>query len=253
MRVASTVLAIRRHAHACRSQDGLQSAPRIAGTARRYVEQIALSMRPATVHHIEQDLREFGTWLGHQHPEVTAPADLERHHIEAYKGWLARRSTRDGRPLSRTTIKNKLINLHCFFGRISEWGYPEAPRRPLLFAGDLPIVDRPLPRFLDDAAAAKLLRAARADPDPLARLLGELLARTGMRKGELLALTVDAVVQIGSAYWLRIPVGKLHNDRYVLLHPHLKELLERLDQPPAGTALQLALRRSRPLPHCLSS
>ena len=31
-----------------------------------------------------------------------------------------------------------------------------------MFPGDLPIVDKPLPRFLDDAAAAKLLRAARS-------------------------------------------------------------------------------------------
>jgi hypothetical protein len=44
-------------------------------------------------------------------------------------------------------------------------------------------------------------------------LIVELLARTGIRRGELPALTVDAVVQIGSAYWLRIPIGKLHNDR----------------------------------------
>ena len=95
-----------------------------------------------------------------------------------------------------------------------------------MFPGDLPIIDKPLPRFLDDAAAAKLLRAARADHDPLSRLIVELLARTGIRRGELLALTVDAVVQIGSAYWLRIPVGKLHNDRYIPLHPQLKELLD---------------------------
>jgi hypothetical protein len=40
------------------------------------------------------------------------------------------------------------------------------------------------------------------------------------------ALTVDAVVQIGSAYWLRIPIGKLHNDRYIPLHSHLKERLD---------------------------
>ena len=73
--------------------------------------------------------------------------------------------------------------------------------------------------FYPDAAAAKLLRAARADPDPLSRLIVELLARTGIRRGELLALTVHAVVQIGSAYWLRIPIGKLHNDRYIPLHP----------------------------------
>ncbi len=89
-----------------------------------------------------------------------------------------------------------------------------------------PIIDKPLPRFLDDAAAPKLMRTSRADPDPLARLIVELLARTGIRQSELLALTVDAVVQIGSAYWLRIPIGKLHNDRYIPLHPQLKDMLD---------------------------
>ena len=47
-----------------------------------------------------------------------------------------------------------------------------------------------------------------------------------MRQGELLGLTVDAIVQIGSAYWLRIPIGKLHTDRYIPLHPQLKALLD---------------------------
>jgi hypothetical protein len=118
------------------------------------------------------------------------------------------------------------MTLRCFFDRIAEWDYPDAPSHPLIFAGDLPIPDQPLPRFLDDAASAKLLRAARADPAPFARLVIELLARTGLRKGELMALTIDAVVQIGSAYWLRVPIGKLHNDRYIPLHPQLKQLLD---------------------------
>jgi site-specific recombinase XerD len=223
--------------------------PRIAATARRYVEQVALSLRPSTVQAIERDLREFGTWLAAHHAAVATFAELTRRHIEAYKRWLAGRHTRQGQPLRRVTFKNKLINLHCFFDRISEWGYADAPRRPLLFAGDLPRRDQPLPRFLDDAAAAKLLRAAQVDPDPLARLVVELLARTGMRKGELLALTVDAVVQIGSAFWLRIPVGKLHNDRYIPLHPHLKELLDAwLVRRPAGLRSNLLfVERGRPL------
>jgi integrase/recombinase XerD len=226
-------------------------APVFAEAARRYVEQVTLSLRPATVKHIEQHLRVFGTWLAEHHPDVTSCADLERHHIEAFKTWLATHPTRrTGTPLSRTSIKEFLINLHCFFDRIADWGYPNAPQRPLIFIGDLPIIDKPLPRFLDDAAAAKLLRAARADTDPLARLVTELLARTGIRRGELLELTVDAVVQIGSAFWLRIPVGKLHNDRYIPLHPQLKELLDDwvTNHRPAGVRSdRLLIDRNRPI------
>ena len=207
---------------------GWTEAPeQFTDTARRYIGQVELSLRPNTVKHIDQALREFGNWLGQNRPEVSSCADLTRSHIEDYKSWIGARHGRyTGRPLNRVSVKNRLINLHCFFDRITEWGYPNPPQRPLIFTGDLPIIDKPLPRFLDDAAAAKLMRTSRADPDPLARLIVELLARTGIRKSELLALTVDAVVQIGSAYWLRIPVGKLHNDRYIPLHPQLKDMLD---------------------------
>ncbi|WP_300008667.1 tyrosine-type recombinase/integrase [Pseudonocardia sp.] len=194
--------------------------------AQRYVEQVALSLRPSTVTAIERDLRFFGRWLADHHPDIVTLAQLTRCHLEDYKSHLATAPSHSGAPLKRVSIKNILINLRCFFTRITEWGYPDIPVRPLLFDADLPIIDKPLPRFLDDAAATKLLRAARTEPDPFTRLVVELLARTGMRKGELLALTVDAVVQIGSAFWLRIPIGKLHNDRYIPLHPELKTLLD---------------------------
>ncbi len=226
-------------------------APGFADSARRYVAQVELSLRPNTTKHIESDLREFGTWLAETHPDVASCADLERHHIEDYKTWV---STKHGRytakPLSRISVKNRLINLHCFFDRITEWGYPHPPQRPLIFTGDLPIVDKPLPRFLDDAAATKLMRTSRADADPLSRLIVELLARTGIRKSELLGLTVDAVVQIGSAFWLRIPVGKLHNDRYIPLHPQLKEMLDDWIANHRPTGLRsdrLLLERNRPV------
>jgi integrase/recombinase XerD len=228
-------------------------APEFANTARRYVGQVTLSLRPSTVCAIDRDLRQFGTWLAENHPEVASCANLERTHIETYKRWLSthpRPST--GKPLNRVSIKNTLINLHCFFTRITEWGYQNAPARPLLFPGDLPVIDKPLPRFLDDAAATKLLRAARADPDALSRLIIELLARTGIRRGELLALSVDAVVQIGSAYWLRIPIGKLHNDRYIPLHPQLKELLDDWithHRPDGLRTDRLLLEHNRPISH----
>jgi hypothetical protein len=51
----------------------------------------------------------------------------------------------------------------------------------------------------------------------------ELLAR--MRAGELAPLDDHAMVRIDDQHWLRIPLGKLHDDRYGLLHPLLVELI----------------------------
>jgi hypothetical protein len=57
-----------------------------------------------------------------------------------------------------------------FFLRIEEWGWDEAPPKVPMFPGDLPRQDHPLPRALDDGAAARLLRAAQADHRMLVRV-----------------------------------------------------------------------------------
>ena len=125
---------------------------------------------PATLHR-HRCRRELGCYLAEAAPEVSAVADITRRHIEGYKTWLAVRPRLGGGTLHRHTIRAKLLTIRTFFERIAEWGYEDAPVRPLIFDGDLPIPDQPLPRFIDDAAAAKLLRAARADPDPFVRLV----------------------------------------------------------------------------------
>jgi hypothetical protein len=76
------------------------------------------------------------------------------------------------------------------------------------------------------AAAAKLLRAAQNDRKLLVRVTVEVLLRTGLRVSEYTALPADAVVQIGAAPWLHVPVGKLHDDRYLPLHPNLVTLID---------------------------
>jgi integrase len=134
-------------------------------------------------------------------------------------------SARGGR-LSKLSLAEHLGTLRTCFERLTEWAGEDVPTRVLVFSGDLPLRDDPLPRFLDDAAFTKLLQAARNDEDPFVRLCVEFLARTGMRKGEFLDLAVDSVVQIGAAYWLHVPVGKLRSDRYIPLHPQLKQLLD---------------------------
>lgn len=200
--------------------------PRLAATLTGYIAQTRLSLRASTMVRVEGVLREFAGWLARTAGDVGCVADLRRSHIEAYKLHLATRPSARGGTLTKTSLAEHLGTLRTCFERLTEWDGDDVPARVLVFSGDLPIRDEPLPRFLDDAAFTKLLQAARAADDPFVRLCVEFLARTGLRKGEFLDLTVDSVVQIGAAYWLHVPLGKLRNDRYIPLHPQLKDLLD---------------------------
>ncbi len=198
----------------------------LASTLMGYIAQVRLSLRASTMVRVEGVLREFACWLAASAPEITCVADLRRRHIEAYKLHLAARPSARGGTLTKTSLAEHLGGLRTCFERLAEWDGDDAPAAVLVFDGDLPLRDAPLPRFLDDGAFTKLLQATRADPDPFVRLTVEFLARTGLRKGEFLDLTVDSVVQIGAAYWLHVPLGKLRTDRYIPLHPQLKDLID---------------------------
>ena len=216
-------------------QEEWASVPaRLAETLQGYVEQMRVTLRPGSMPHIERDLREFALWLRDHAPEVTAVRDLRRVHIERYKRHVATKPNLRGGRLSKRTIAGELSTLRICLERLTEWDGEDAPTRTLMFPGDVPKLDDPLPRFIDDGAAKKLIGAARATDDPFARLAVEFLARTGLRRGEFLNLTVDSVVQIGAAYWLHVPLGKLRTDRYIPLHPQLKELLDAWVARPAG-------------------
>jgi integrase len=225
-------------------------APVLAATMRRYLEQCLLTLRPSSVACFDTTFRQFAAMLIAADPPVVRVADITRAHIEVYKQDLMGRPGHHGKPLSKTTLAMRIGHLHTFFTRIIEWDYDDVPARVPVYASDRPRLDKPLPKFLDDARAVAFMNAARNLPDPLDRLMVIALARTGMRRGELLGLTIDAVVQIGTGYWLRTPVGKLHTDRYIPLHPQLKDLLDDwVAARPDWQATSLLLTdRGRPIP-----
>jgi site-specific recombinase XerD len=198
----------------------LVRAPRLGATMLAYLDQLAVSQRPATIQSTDTALRLFAFFVLDHDPKVRSARQVRRPHIEAYKITLTTPRAPDGRRLKNMTVRMRLGMLRLFFERIIEWGWDDSPARCPVFESDLPKVDDPLPKFLDDASAARFMRAA-AELDPLRRLIVEMLARTGMRVSELCALASDAVMVIGDAHWLRIPIGKLHHDRLIPLHPAL--------------------------------
>jgi site-specific recombinase XerD len=192
----------------------------------RYLDQLDTVRAVDTVKNNEGYLRRFFAWLVQAYPEVHCLRQITRIHIEDFKRWLQDTTCLTGKAYHRHTRKSTLSSLRCFFQTLQEWDWPEVPERLLVFARDLPIPDQPLPRFLDDPKAAALLHAARNSQDLFTRVCVEILLRTGLRKGEFIGLQMDSVVRIGDSYWLRVPLGKLHNDRYVPLHPEVKQLLD---------------------------
>jgi len=201
-------------------------------TLRHYVGQLALVFQPISLVQEEARLRRFFSWLAVAMPDVTSVSEIKRCHIETFKEYLRWLSPHPrfhrpaGTRLKSETVGHILRSLRLFFYRIAEWGWQEAPNANLIFEGDIPPADAPRPRFLDEKDAARFLRAAQNYPDLFTRVCGVTLLRTGLRKSEFLGLTCDCIVQIGSSYWLRVPLVKFRHERYVPLHPEVKQLLE---------------------------
>ena len=200
-------------------------APVMVATMASYLDQLEVSARPGTVAAAELTLRFFAHRVTEADPGCVSVARIGRPHIEDFKSWLAARRGRTGKPLATMTIRHRLSTVRTFFERIMEWDYDDAPARLFIYMSDFPALDEPLPKFLDDPTAAKFMAALAEDPNLRRRLMVELLARTGMRVGELSGLEDDAMIRKGEGHRLRIPIGKLHNDRYVPLLPMLVDLI----------------------------
>jgi site-specific recombinase XerD len=199
-------------------------APQLAATMRRYLIQCSTFLAPSSVDAADITLRQFARWLT-EHTDVAVVAEITRTNIEDYKVWLATQPGAKGPTIAKNTQRHRLRIIRTFFERLIEWDWPDATARNPILHGDIPPRSEPLPKFLDDRAAAKLMAAARAHRIPRYRIVIEMLARTGLRVSELCNLAADAVTKIGDEYWLRIPVGKLRNDRLIPLHPDLVALL----------------------------
>jgi integrase len=197
-------------------------APEIRRAMLRYLDTRAAVLRPTTISSLCDSLIVFGEFLGAAHPEITSVRQLERGHIEAFLRHNATRPWRGrlarSQPVAASVVHATVLAVRNFLDDITLWGWAERPCRQLLFAADVPRLERALPRALAPDHDAALMTAVAALEDPFARCGLVVLRGAGLRLGELLDLELDSVADYGPAgSWLRVPLGKLGTERSVPL------------------------------------
>ena len=210
----------------------------------RYVQTRASVLRPRSVESLVNDLLPFAEFLTAHHPDVTTLRDLQRSHVEEFLIWNRSRPWRGRKarpqPVS-AAAQSAVLSLRNLLEDIAAWGWAKAPSRRLVFAADVPKLDRALPRALVPDVDDRLMTAVVDLSDQFARVGLQVLRGTGLRVGELLDLEVGAVVDYGAAgTWLRVPLGKLATERTVPL-----------DESTLAALDEWAHRRGshRPIPH----
>lgn len=219
------------------------TAPALRRSLMSYIEARSAVVRPKTLDKLTSALGIFGEFLTERFPEVTSLRKLERRHVEAYLAWTATRACRGSHDRSKTVgpfvPAHAATTLRNFLDDITAWGWAEAPRRRLVFATDIPRQPDMLPRALAPDADRALMAAVGDLADPFARTAITILRHTGLRRGELLDLELDCLMDFGpSGTWVRVPLGKLNDERAVPLDESaLDAFAEWLAHRPAQRAL----------------
>jgi site-specific recombinase XerD len=212
-----------------RHLDGVSAQVRKPMTA--YLERLHGTLARSTVQGAASELAFFGRFLARHDPDLASLALLGRQrHIEPYLTEVAAAvHHRTGAPIAASTARKRIQCVGSFLDAITEWGWPEAPARRLVFPRDAPKLPRPLPRYLPPDAERALLAALEASPNRLRADALLLLRATGMRIGELTDLELDCVHEVpGSGAWLKIPLGKLLTERMVPIDEETVELVDRI-------------------------
>lgn len=196
------------------------------------------TLRASTFKQYTYTVRLFITYLGARFPQVRRGDQLRRDpHI---LGWLehlwTHRVRHNGKPLCASTRAAHLIRLRKLLDLLADDRFPPCPG--LLLSQDIPRADQLLPRPLTPEDDTRLqTELCRSNDLPSSALL--LTRLTGLRIGETADLCADCLRHLGQGQWaLHVPVGKLHNERWVPVDDQVRTIIHRLQflrtLPPAA-------------------
>jgi integrase len=219
-------------------------SPPIRASLIAYLERKRATCQPKTVSGLATRLKHFGVFLARIDPDLASIADLDRcRHIEPYLTFLVDApNTKNDQTITVADRARRVLAVANFLTDITEWGWPEAPARKLIFRDDIPKTPQVLPRYLAVDADRSLTEILRTRPGNELAACALLLQRScGLRIGELLDLELDCVHEVPDhGCWLKVPLGKLDTERMVPLDEEILDLIDHI----------VAIRSpGRPLPH----
>jgi site-specific recombinase XerD len=187
------------------------------------LQALAASLKPGTIRYYRVQTNRFLRFLRLEHPEVRTPDQLRRNpHV---LGWLRSMAEEDP-PLTNRSRVAALICVRRLLHEIADSGY--LLQESLILPQDFPPRDLYLPKPISPEIDLLLDRELRKTDDLFSNAL-LLLRATGMRVGECLRLNRDSIRHVGGDHWaLHVPLGKLHNERWVPIDSDAHTIFDRL-------------------------
>jgi integrase len=207
-------------------------SPPIQATMIAYLERKRATCRPKTVSSIATRLTHFGVFLADTDPGLESVAALDRcRHIEPYLTSLVDAvDSRTGELITVADRSRRVLAVAGFLADITEWGWPDAPPRKLVFRDDTPKLPRALPRYLPVDVDRRLTETLTTRPEnTLAAAALRLQRACGLRIGELLDLELDCVHDLPEhGSWLKVPLGKLDTERMIPIDTEIGDLIDQI-------------------------
>lgn len=206
--------------------------PPIRETLIAYLNRKRATCQPKTVSAIATRLKHFGVFLADIDPGLRSVAALDRRaHIEPYlTSLLDATNPNNGELITVADRSRRVLAVMGFLTDITEWGWPQAPPRKLIFRDDVPKLPQTLPRYLPVDVDRRLTEVLTTRPgNPLAAAALRLQRFCGLRIGELLDLELDCVHEVpGHGSWLKIPLGKLETERMIPIDEEILDLIDHI-------------------------
>ncbi len=190
-----------------------------------FLAMVATYLKPSTVSNYKAMLTHLHFFL---HSKKVRLSELQRRHLEEWLIYLKRASLG---PVWRRSI---IIRARIYFRWLHVHGKIKHDAELLLKRSDLPKRPKYLPKPLRPEDDSSLQDALKAREDTHSKAL--LLMRwTGLRIGELVDLGHDCSwVDHAGRKFIKVPLGKLNNERMVPINEETFELIELLKQRSAN-------------------